>query len=325
MLGMAGRLGTTTRSARVARRSKAGRGRPALLVAALILPAICMFPGGPGSAETMPAPGPATGSATGRATLVAIGVRPSTAATTAGPATTTTTTTTTSTRGSVFLSPSRNIGCEVDWQFTHLGAATLCQTLAPPESVTIAATGAIEKCSGVACVGHPAKSTPVLGYMASTTSGPFLCASRFDGVACSAGGRAFLISRSGIATYPVLPHTTMAIYGDPSGHPTLSAAKAFGWVVSVDRLGHNAEVFVECGRGSTGSLPRDQLWTVDLSAVHSFRVETNLANPAAGSVVEVAHDKWVNSVRVNGWDGYVSLGGNNSFVSDGPGTSACPS
>jgi hypothetical protein len=303
MLGFR-RRGGTTRPATTAHRPAATRG--AVVIAALAASPMCVLPGGQASARTTR---PVEGRATGPAPFLAVTRRPAI---------------TPPAHGSIFVSPSRNIGCEVDWQFAHLGAATLCQTLAPPQSVTIAATGAIEKCSGVACVGHPAKTTPVLAYMASTTSGPFVCASRFDGVACSANGRAFLISRSGITAYGVLPHTTMAIYADPAIHPKLSVAKAFGWVVSVDRLGHNAEVFVECGHGTTGNLPRDQLWTVDLSAVNSFEVESNPADPAAGSVVKVARDKWVSSVRVSGWDGYVSLGGKDSFVSDGPGSVTCP-
>jgi hypothetical protein len=279
----------------------------AMLTGAFVVVSMCTPPAGQAGAGTR---GPVVGQAMGPVRLVAVTREPATA---------------TTARDIVFLSPSGNIGCEVDWQFARIGAASLCQTLAPPQSVTIAATGAIEKCSGVACVGHPAKNTPVLGYMSSTTAGPFLCASRFDGVACSAAGRAFLISRSGVVSYNVLPHTTMAIYADPASHPKLSFGKAFGWVVAMDRPGHEAEVFVECGHGSTGNLPPDRLWTIDLSAVNSFEVETDPANPAGGSVVEVGRDKWVSSVRVDGWDGYLYLGGKGSFVTDGPGSVVCPS
>jgi hypothetical protein len=277
-----------------------------VFIGTLVVASMCTLPGGQAGAGTM---GPAVAVAAGPVRLAAVARMPSA---------------TTTAHGSVFLSPSKNIGCEEDFQFTHLGAATLCQTLAPPQSVTITATGAIEKCSGVACVGHPAGNTPVMPYMTSATAGPFLCASRFDGVACSAAGRAFLISRSGIDAYPVLPHTTMAIYAGTASHPKLAVAKAFGWVVGLDRPGYNAEVLVRCGHGSTGNLRPDQLWTVDLAAVGSFELETNLADPAAGSVVEVARDKWVSSVRVNGWDGDLYLGGKGSFLSDGPGSIACP-
>lgn len=298
------RRGGTTRPAGAAHRLPVNSG--AVFVGTLVAASMCTVPGAQAGAGP---PGPAGAVAAGPVPVAAVARMLS--ATTSAP-------------GRVFLSPSKNIGCEVDFQFAHLGTATLCQTLAPPQSVTITATGAIEKCSGVACVGHPAENTPVMLYMTSTTVGPFLCASRFDGVACSAAGRAFLISRSGIDTYAVLPHTTMAIYADAASHPELSVAKAFGWLVALDRPGHNAEVFVRCGDGSTGSLPPDRLWTVDLAAVGSFEVETNLANPAAGSVVDIARDKWVSSVRINGWDGDLYLGGRGSFVSDGPGSIACP-
>ncbi len=277
-----------------------------MLLGTLVVASVCTVPGGQAAAGTT---GSAVALAAGPALLAAEARMPSA---------------TTTAHGRVFLSPSKNIGCEVDFQFAHLGAATLCQTLAPPQSVTITAAGAIEKCSGVACVGHPAGNTPVMPYMTSTTVGAFLCASRFDGVACSAAGRAFLISRSGTDTYPVLPHTTMAIYTGTASHPKLSVAKAFGWVVGLDKPGYNAEVLVRCGRSSTGNLPPDQLWTVDLAAVGSFEMETDLANPAAGSVIEVARAKWVSSVRVSGWDGDLYLGGKGSFVSNGPGSIACP-
>lgn len=229
----------------------------------------------------------------------------------------------TTTHGTVFLSPSHNIGCEVNFRFARIGQATFCQTLSPPQAVTLTPTGAIDKCSGATCVGHPAANTPVLPYMTSTTSGPFLCASRFDGVACTAHSRAFLISRSGIANYNVLPKTTMALY-HPASHPVLSAGQAFGWVVALNMPGNDAEVFVDCGHGPQGALPRDQLWTVNLSAIHSFEMETNLANPAAGSVVGTTHAAWVKGVRVHGWDGYMSLGGKSSYVTDGPGSFTCP-
>ena len=278
--------------------------RGAVIIGALVVASMCVLPAGGAVAGTT---GTLRAQAKGSVRQTAVAGLLSTIA-----------------HGTVFVSPSRNIACEVDFQFAHIGAATFCQTLAPPRSVTITATGAIDECSGVSCVGHPAKNTPVLIYMASTATGPFLCASRFDGVACSAAGRAFLISKSGTVTYAVLPHTTMAVYTDPGSHPRLSAAKSFGWVVALDMAGHDAEVLVECGHGLTGNLPRDGLWTVDLSAVTSFEAETNLADPAAGSVVAVARDKWVSSARARGWDGYLDLGSKHSFVSNGPGSFICP-
>jgi hypothetical protein len=225
--------------------------------------------------------------------------------------------------GGEFLSPSRNISCELDWDLKGLPATAYCQTMAPPRSVTMSPNGAVKKCSGVVCLGNPAQNARVLPYMASTATGPFLCASRLDGFACSAAGRAFLISKSGITTYAVLPHTTMALYTAPAGHPTLSMAKGFGWLVALGRSGQVAEMLVECGNGANGKLPANRLWTVDLSAVKFFEVETNPANVVAGSVVNVARSNWAGDVRVNGWDGYFDLGVKNSFLSNGPGSSAC--
>ncbi len=225
--------------------------------------------------------------------------------------------------GGEFLSPSRNISCELDWDLKGLPAVAYCQTMAPPQSVTMSPTGRVKKCSGVSCLGNPALNARVLPYMTSVASGPFLCTSRLDGFACSASGHGFLISKSGISFCPVLPHTTMALYTGPARHPTLSVGSGFGWLVAVGRSGQYAEMVVQCGRGAEGKLPAGRPWTVDLSAVKAFEVETNPANPAAGSVLDVTRGSWVADVRVNGWGGYFKLGGKASFLSDGPGSSAC--
>ena len=136
-----------------------------MIICALVVASICVLPAGGAAAGTT---GTLTAHATGSVQQPAVARLVSTIA-----------------HGTVFVSPSRNIACEMDFRFAHIGAATFCQTLAPPRSVTITATGAIDECSGVSCVGHPAKNTPVLIYMASTATGPFLCASRFDGVAAA--------------------------------------------------------------------------------------------------------------------------------------------
>ena len=226
--------------------------------------------------------------------------------------------------GQEFFSPSKNISCELDWHYAGLPAAAGCQTFTPLQSVRISPVGKIMRCSGVGCVGNPALNTAVLPYLTSIAIGPFLCTSRVDGVACSAAGRAFLISRSGIVSYNVLPHTTMALYTNPASHPPLSEAKGYGWLVALDRSGQDAELLVACGYGPTGKLPADRLWTVELSAVKSFEVETKPADTVAGSVVNVSRTSWVGTVHVNGWDGYLYLGGKTSLVTDGPGSSVCP-
>ncbi|MGH8988733.1 MAG: hypothetical protein ACRDXC_09080 [Acidimicrobiales bacterium] len=225
--------------------------------------------------------------------------------------------------GGEFLSPSRNISCEIDWHVAGLSSVAYCQTFSPPRSVTISSSGRIKRCSGTRCVGNPAENAGVLPYLTSAGAGPFLCASRIDGVACSSAAHAFLISRSGVVTYTVLPHTTLELYTDPANHPTLPSATAYGWLLAVDRAGEHAEVEVECGKGPRGKLPADRLWTVDLGRVKSFEVETNPADERAGSVVEATRRGWVAGVRVHGWNGYIELRGADSHMTDGPGTFDC--
>jgi hypothetical protein len=279
--------------------------RAAKLIATLVLSLGCSLSGGAASAG-------ATGHAGARTAAVDLA-----AVVTRRPATIT------ASPGEEFFSPSKNISCELDWHYAGLPAAAYCQTFTPLQSVKISPAGKLTKCSGVGCVGNPAVNTQVLPYLTSIAAGPFLCTSRVDGVACSAAGRAFLISRSGIASYDVLPRTTMAVYADPASHPTLSVAKGYGWLVALDRSGQDAELLVACGYGSTGKLPADRLWTVDLSGIKSFEVETNPADTVAGSVVNVSRANWVGTVRVNGWDGSLYLGRKNSLVTDGPGSSSC--
>lgn len=225
--------------------------------------------------------------------------------------------------GSEFVSPSRNINCEIDWRRVGLPPHVDCETLTPPRSVTLSASGTVTACNGVRCVGNPAEGARVLPYLTSVRVGPFLCTSRLDGVACSARTRAFLIARSGIARYGVLPDTTTAVAADPAAHPLLRAVAGFGWLVAVDRAGQHAEIALACGTVGGHRLPAGRVWTIALSRVRSFALETDPADMAAGSVVAVSRQRWVSEVRVNGWNGYLDLGGAHALVSDGPGERAC--
>jgi len=75
-------------------------------------------------------------------------------------------------KGGEFLSPTGNISCEIDYQNGGLDQV-YCQTIAPPRSVTMSATGVInKKCSGEGCIGNPAEDARVLPYGASTSAGP---------------------------------------------------------------------------------------------------------------------------------------------------------
>ena len=105
--------------------------------------------------------------------------------------------------GGEFVSPSGNISCEVDDGYAGLHQV-YCQTFAPPESVTMTARGVLKKCIGERCLGNPAVNAPTLPYGTLTGVGPFRCLSATDGVTCTASGKGFRISRSGIVVVPEL-------------------------------------------------------------------------------------------------------------------------
>jgi len=137
----------------------------------------------------------------------------STTTTTASSVTTTTTHSTTSSTsetsgtlvpqtptGTEFLSPSKNISCEID---DNLGSSaitsTLCLTISPPRSVTLKTDSSLTECTGVNCLSNAGTDTPTLAYGQSVTLGPFTCASSTAGVKCTlASGDGFLISSSAI-------------------------------------------------------------------------------------------------------------------------------
>jgi hypothetical protein len=98
-----------------------------------------------------------------------------------------------------FLSPSRNISCELD-AGKALGTHAYCQTFAPARSVTLSANGAMKTCAGVRCLGNPPEHAEPLAYGRSVVLGPFRCTSLRTGMRCvvSKTARGFLISRSRI-------------------------------------------------------------------------------------------------------------------------------
>jgi hypothetical protein len=100
-------------------------------------------------------------------------------------------------QGGEFASPSGNITCEIDYHRDGLTAA-YCQTGNPPQSVKMGVTGSYKTCTGVMCLGNAGIGTPILAYGTATGVGPFVCESATTGVTCTADGRGFQISRSGI-------------------------------------------------------------------------------------------------------------------------------
>lgn len=100
-------------------------------------------------------------------------------------------------QGGEFLSPSKNIGCEVDYQRSGI-TQVYCQTVTPPQSVTMKLTGSLSQCSGQQCLGNSGVGTPILPYSEATGVGPYHCLSTMTGVTCVVNGKGFRISKSGI-------------------------------------------------------------------------------------------------------------------------------
>jgi hypothetical protein len=98
--------------------------------------------------------------------------------------------------GTEFLSPSKNISCEIDDNFgPSATTSTLCLTISPPKSVTLKTDSSLTECAGVNCLSNAGTNTPTLAYGQSITLGPFTCASSTVGIKCTlANGDGFLIS-----------------------------------------------------------------------------------------------------------------------------------
>jgi hypothetical protein len=102
--------------------------------------------------------------------------------------------------GGEFLTPSGNIECQISSQAGLAGA--YCQTTTPARSVTMNSAGHYTVCTGQQCLANAGDGTPTLFYGTETGVGPFRCESATAGVTCSADGRGFLISSSGITPVP---------------------------------------------------------------------------------------------------------------------------
>ncbi|MEE6136060.1 DUF6636 domain-containing protein [Mycobacterium sp. 050128] len=101
-----------------------------------------------------------------------------------------------------FLSPSRNISCEVDYKRDPgIPDEAYCQTNEPQQSVHLSTGGVVTTCKGVSCLGNAGEGTPVLAYDQTAGVGPFTCTSKSDGVTCTvSSGKGFTISNAGITS-----------------------------------------------------------------------------------------------------------------------------
>ena len=103
------------------------------------------------------------------------------------------------TANGAFLSPTRNLGCQIT---QDPSSQVRCVSFSPPQLVTMTADGAITRCTGNSCgLGNPAMETPVLAYGAAIGNSAFLCLSSTSGITCTIpSGHGFTIARSGITT-----------------------------------------------------------------------------------------------------------------------------
>jgi hypothetical protein len=99
-----------------------------------------------------------------------------------------------------FVSPSKNISCEIDSDFGPSAiTSTLCLTVSPPKSVTLMTDSSLTECTGVQCLSNAGLDTPTLAYGMSITLSPFTCSSSTAGIRCILGnGDGFLISSAAV-------------------------------------------------------------------------------------------------------------------------------
>jgi hypothetical protein len=112
-----------------------------------------------------------------------------------------------------FLSPSKNISCEIDSNFgPSAQSQVLCLTLSPARSVVLKTDASLTECSGQNCLSNAGLNTPTLAYGQSITLGPFSCQSSTAGITCTLqSGAGFLIAASGVTPQgnaTVAPSTT---------------------------------------------------------------------------------------------------------------------
>jgi hypothetical protein len=175
------------------RRHGALRGAPALAV-------VVLFALGLAACSNNSTPSASTASTTSTS---------STHASSGSVATTTSTTSSSSTTGTLlpqtatgteFYSPSKNISCEIDYNFGPSSQTeTLCLTISPAKSVVLKTDSSLTECTGQQCLSNAGENTPTLPYGSTITLGPFTCQSSSAGIKCTlANGDGFLISSSGI-------------------------------------------------------------------------------------------------------------------------------
>jgi hypothetical protein len=99
-----------------------------------------------------------------------------------------------------FLSPSKNISCEIDADFGPSSQSqALCLTISPPRSVVLKTDGSLTECNGQQCLSNAGEMTPTLAHGQSIALGPFSCHSSTAGITCTLrSGAGFLVATAGV-------------------------------------------------------------------------------------------------------------------------------
>lgn len=106
-----------------------------------------------------------------------------------------------SARSAFFLSPTKNLGCQVVDNDARLRPSAYCQSYASRTSVTLSKDGRLRVCrTSSRCIGDAPFGTGTLAYGRSRTVGRFRCTSRRDGIRCvvRSTGRGFRIDRTSV-------------------------------------------------------------------------------------------------------------------------------
>jgi hypothetical protein len=100
-----------------------------------------------------------------------------------------------------FRSPSGNIHCEINFQReAAIMDSAYCMSVSPLQNVQIRSDGSLAGvCTGDASCGSNApQDEGILPYGQRAVLGPFSCLSEESGMTCTANGRGFKISSTGI-------------------------------------------------------------------------------------------------------------------------------
>jgi hypothetical protein len=175
-------------------RAAYGRLRPtATVVMALGLTVLALAAcGSSSSSSTTTTAGSTSTSTSGAAATTSTAVSTSTTTTTAATVTPVPCPSAGSATVCEFYSPTQNISCEID------PTTELCLTLQPPQAAHLAADGTYTTCTGATCLSNAGVGTQSLAYGTSTSNGTFTCVSRQTGMTCTAAGKGYTISTSGI-------------------------------------------------------------------------------------------------------------------------------